>query len=322
VRRIWNALTAAFVIAALTGVTARAEYPDRPIRLVVGFAAGGGADILVRYFGEKLAALSGATVVVENKPGAAGNLATDAVAKARPDGYTILLTASSTLAGNVHIYKSLPFEPIKDLTPITTLAELGFVIAVNPELTPVKDVKELGELLKGKGGKVTYGVATTTAQACAELFRAAAGFEGTSVSYKASAQALSDVAAGQINFACADSLFALGQEKAGKVKLLAVTTTHRLSALSHVPTFQEGGFASVVVAPWWAAYVPAKTPPDVARKLAGWLDQIVASPETKEFLARQATEPLIGSAALAQEKLAADLKAWAEIVKIAKIEPQ
>jgi tripartite-type tricarboxylate transporter receptor subunit TctC len=322
VRRNWNAVAAAFVIAVFASAAARAEYPDRPIRLLVGFAAGGGADILVRYFGEKLAALSGATVLVENKPGAAGNLANDAVAKARPDGYTILMQASSALAGNVHIYKSLPYDPVKDFTPITTLAELGFVIAVNPELTPVKDVKELGEFLKGKGGKVTYGVATTTAQACAELFRSAAGFEGTSVSYKASAQALSDVTAGQINFACADSLFALGQEKAGKVKLLAVTTTHRLSALSHVPTFQEGGFADVVVAPWWAAYVPAKTPPDVVAKLSGWLNQIVASPETKEFLARQATEPLIGSAGLAQEKLAADLKAWAEIVKIAKIEPQ
>jgi tripartite-type tricarboxylate transporter receptor subunit TctC len=308
-------------IALCAALPAHAEYPDRPIRVLVGFAAGGGADIMVRWFSEKLRAESGAVVVVENKPGAGANLAQDTVAKAKPDGYTLLMTASSSLAGNAYVYKNLPYDPIKDFAPITSLSELGFVLAINPERTPVKNVAEFTELMKAKGGKATYGIATTTALASSALYLAATGLDATQVAYKATATALSDLAANQIDFVFADATFAIQQAKQGRIKLIAVTTAKRMNSAPDLPTFLEQGF-NVELAPWWAAYAPAGTPPEITRKLEGWLGKAVTLPETKDFLLQQGADPLPGSADFVRDRLAQEMQRWARITSLAKIEPQ
>ena len=299
---------------------AHADFPERPIRFVVGFPAGSGADLLVRYFAEKVAAVAGATVVVENKPGATGNIGTDLVAKSRPDGYTVLMGASSNMAGNPQIYKDLPWDAQRDFEPVTTFAQLGFVLTVSAA-NPAATVADLTRQLKAKGDRVSFGFGNTSGLAASSLYAAEAGFQATSVAYKSNPQAVSDTAAGQIDFVFSDAIFAVGQEKLGTVKLLGVTTAQRLSSLPNVPTMMEAGLPGATLAPWWGAFVPIKTPPDIVAKLAGWLNTVVAMPETREALAKQGSEPLPGSAELARTMLADSLKDWARIVKIAKIEP-
>lgn len=297
------------------------QYPDRPIRVIVGFPAGSGADILCRFFTERMATVSGATVIVDNKPGATGNIGSDAAAKAKPDGYTLLMGASSNMAGSTHIYKSLTWDPQRDFAPVTTFAQLGFVLTIAAN-NPAKTVAEFTAQLKAKGGKTTFGFGNTSGLAASSLYAAEAGFPATSVAYKGNPQAVSDVSGGQIDYVFSDAVFASGQEKAGKVRILAVTTPQRLSSLPSIPTMKESGLGNATIAPWWALFAPAKTPPDILSKLEGWLNQVSTNPEAKEFLNKQGAEPLPGTQTKAREMLADSLKEWGRIVKIAKIDPQ
>ncbi len=301
---------------------AHADFPDRPIKIESGFPAGGGADILIRWYAEKLRELTGQPVVIESKPGAGGNLGTDALVKSKPDGYTIMMAPSSAIAGNIYLYKNLPFNLRTDVIPIVTLAQLGFVLTVNPEKTPAKTVDEFVALMKAKNGRATYGIPTTTAHACAALLMAAAGFEGTQVAYKAMAAAVSDVAAGQIDFVMSDAPFALTQEKQGKVKVLAVTLEQRSTAFPQIPTLAEQGIKGAELSPWWAAYAPAKTPPEIIAKYADWFNKINAMADTRDYLVKQGMEPLPGSTDQAKQRLQAEIERWAKIVQIAKLEAQ
>ena len=291
------ALSALVSVAAMfLGMIApvRAEYPDRPIKLVVGLAAGSGADILVRFFADRLPAVSGATVLVENKPGALTNIATDLVAKSKPDGYTLLLTASSGLAGNSFIYKNLPFDPVRDFVPVTTFAQLGFVLTV-AATNPATSVAELTAQLKAKNGRATFGWGNTSGLASSTLYLSEAGIEAVSVPYKANPTAVSDVSAGQIDLVFSDAPYVIGQQKVGKVKLLAVTPTTRLSSLPDVPTMAESGLPGASIAPWWAAFAPARTPPEIVAKLETWFNKIASAPENREPLVALGVEPLPGS---------------------------
>jgi tripartite-type tricarboxylate transporter receptor subunit TctC len=316
-------LKIALIAAALTmPAAARADYPDRLIKVVMGFPAGGGADILVRWYTDKLKEITGQSVIIENKPGAGANIATDAVAKAKPDGYTLLTGPSSSLAGNIFLYKNLPFDPLKDIIPVNTLAQLGFVLTINQKKNPANNVAEFVKMMKAKGEKMTYGIPTTTSQACAALFIAAAGLQGTPVAYKTMQAAISDVVAEQIDFVMSDAPFALTQEKQGKVKILAVATAKRSTAFPDIPTFAEQGINNAELPPWWAVYAPANTPADVVKKLADWLNQINAMPETREYLVRQGAEPLPGTTEGTRKKLADEVVLWEKIIKIAKFETQ
>lgn len=297
------------------------QYPDRPIKVVVGFPAGSGADILCRYFAEGLAKVSGATVVIENKPGATGNIGSETVARAKPDGYTLLMGASSNMAGGPNIYKDLTWHPQKDFEVVTTFAQLGFVLTI-AATSPAKTVPEFTALMKAKGGKATFGFGNTSGLAASSLYAHEAGFPVTSVAYKSNPQAVSDAAGGQIDFVFSDALFAMSQEKAGKVRILAVTTPQRLASLPNLPTMRELGLGNATIAPWWALMAPAKTPSDIIGKLEGWLNKVSSAPEAKEFLEKQGAEPLPGNQAKTREMLAESLKDWARIVSIAKIEAQ
>ena len=321
-RRDLGALALCAAATSALPSIARADYPDRFIKVVMGFPTGGGADILVRWYTDKIKDLSGQSVIIENRPGAGANIATDAVAKAKPDGYTLLTGPSSSLAGNIYLYKNLPFDPRMDIVPINPLAQVGFVLTINQKKNDAKNLTEFVTMMKAKGDKMTYGIPTTTSQACAALFIAAAGLTGVPVAYKTMQAAISDVVAEQIDFVMSDAPFALTQEKQGKVKILAVATEKRSTAFPEIPTFAEQGFKDVELPPWWAMYAPAGTPPDVIKKIADWLNQINAMPETREYLVRQGAEPLPGTPEGTAKKLADEIALWEKIMKIAKFETQ
>ena len=291
------ALVAALMLALWSAGAACAQnYPSRPIKIFVGLPAGGGADIIARYFAEQLSKQVGQPVVTENKPGAGGNLATQAVATAEPDGYTLLFSTSNALSGNFYLYKNLPFT-LADFAPITTLGQGAFALAVSGK-SPVKSVGELTGYLKDKGGKAAYGSPTSISLACAEVYMAQVGVTARLVRYKASAQALNELRAGEIDFFFIDSTAAIGPAKRGDIRVLAVTTKSRNVALPEVPTMQEAGIADFDMSSWFGMFAPAKTPNDIRVKLEEWFNAIVRRPQTADYLTSIGIEALPGAPAL------------------------
>ena len=313
----------AWLAAVLASTSAAyAEYPDRPVKVVLGLAAGGGADVLTRWYVDKLRQVSGGTFVVENKVGASGNIAAETVAKAKPDGYTLMFAASASMGGNRFIYKNLPFDTVKDFDPITTFCQLGFALLVNPEKTPVNSVAELTALLKQKNGKATYGWAVTSGLAASVLYTIVEDIAVVPVAYKTTAAAVSDLAAGQVDFVFADIMFATAQQKQGRVKILATSANRRAAMAPDVPTMEEAGVKAPDQTPWWAVWGPHGLPPEVISKLTKWVNQITEMPDTKEFLTSQGADPLPGSPEKTKEMLQRSIATWAKVVNLAKIEPQ
>lgn len=303
------------------GGFAHANYPERPIRVVLGFPAGSGADILCRWFTAKAGEAGGVTFIVDNKPGAAGNLSVEQVAKAKPDGYTILFGGAAGIAASPYIYKNLPFDASKDLQPIVSVAELVFALSVSTN-SPAQSVADLSALLKGKGPKATYGWAVTSSLASAVLYLKDVGLKDVvQVTYKTTPAATSDAAAGQVDFTFADAMYALGQEKAGKVRILATTGSRRPSAVPDRPTMIEAGASSVFVAPWWAVFTPTGTPDAVVAQLEKWFSAAVALPATRDFLLSQGADALPGDAAFVRKRLEEDSARWKEVTTLAKFEP-
>jgi len=312
-----------FVPVALSPLPALAqEYPAREIRSICNFAAGSGADILVRYYSDRLARLAGKPVLVENKVGAQGNIATEYVARAKPDGYTIMITpASSTLAAARHIFKQLSFDPIRDFTPVTTLAKLSFAIAVDAK-RPIHSIAELTEYLKKKPGDGNYATGSNTGLVAAELYKEMAGLKSTHIPYKAAPNALSDLLGGEVDFMSYDVTFLMAQARAGRVRMLALTSATRLSMLPEVPTMAESGFAGYDLTPWFGVVVPAGTPRLIVERLAAWFNQISASDETRKFLENVATDPFPGDSESMAALIKAETENWGKYVRLAKIEPQ
>jgi tripartite-type tricarboxylate transporter receptor subunit TctC len=295
------------------------DYPAREIRSICNFAAGSGADIIVRYYSEQLAKLAGKPVIVENRPGAQGALASGFVAKSAPDGYTIHITpASSTLASAPHIWKQLPYDPLKDFATVTTINSLAFVVAVDAA-GPLKTMQELIASLKQKPGHGFYGTLSNSGQIAAELLKANTGLQTTYVPFKVTGDAFTSLLGGSIDFMSVDATWARGQ---GKVRILAVTSAKRTPSLPNVPTLAEAGVPGVDISPWWGVVVPAGTPRPIIDKLAGWFNQIVASEETKQFHARFAIDPLPGSPESMAALLKTEVERWGGFVKLAKIQPQ
>jgi tripartite-type tricarboxylate transporter receptor subunit TctC len=295
------------------------DYPAREIRSICNFAPGSGADIIVRYYSDQLARLAGRPVVVENKPGAQGTIATGFVAKSPADGYTILITpASSTLATAPHLFKQLPFDPVKDFAPVTTINSLAFVVAVDAA-KPFNTVQDLIRHLRQKPGHGFYGTQSNSGQVAAELFKAGTGLTTTYVPFKVTGEAFTNLLSGEIDFMSVDATWARSQSK---VRILAVTAPKRTSTMPEIPTLAEAGVPGVDVSPWWGVVVPAGTPRPIVDKLAGWFNQITNSPETRQFLARSALDPFPGSPEQMAALLKTEIARWGGFVKLAKIEPQ
>jgi len=313
-----NLLGALFFLISLSA--AAQDYPTHEIRSVCNFTAGSGADILVRYYSDKLSRLAGRPVIVENRPGAQGLVATDFVAKSKPDGYTIMLTpASSTLATAPHIFKQIPFDPQKDLAPVTTVV-MGpaFTIAVDAA-KPYKNVDDLVKALKPKQGNGFYGTQSNSGQVTGELFKQMAGLKTTYVPYKATTDALSSLLSGEVDFLTVDATWGSTMHPQ-KIRLIAVTTAKRTASLPDIPTMEEQGFKDFDITPWWGVVVAAGTPRPIIDKLAGWFNQINTMPETKEFLARSVVEVFPGSPESMAALLKTETERWGRFVSLAKIE--
>ncbi len=316
------ARSAAAALALAASLAGAQDYPARDIRSLCNYSAGSGADLIVRYYSDKLSRLAGKPVIVENKVGANGALATDALAKSKPDGYTIMITpASSTIAAAPYLFKNLPFDTSKDFAAVTTIASLSFVLMVDAA-RPVKTIDELVASLKAKPNNGFYGTTNNTGVIAAELFKQKAGLGTVYVPYKQNTQALTDLLLGQIDFIAFDATWAVGQAKGGKVRILAATAAKRSVALPDVPTLTELGYGGNDVSPWWGVVVPAGTPKPVVDRLAGWFNQITAQPDTQKFLSNSAFDPFPGSPEQMQALLKSDAARWERYVRLAKIEPQ
>jgi tripartite-type tricarboxylate transporter receptor subunit TctC len=298
------------------------DYPAREIRALCNYAPGSGADLIVRFYSDRLSKLAGRPVLVENRVGANGAIATDALAKSKPDGYTILITpVTSTIVSAPYMFKSLPFDSAKDFTAVTTIASLSFVILVDAA-GPIKSIGDLVTHLRAKPTTSFYGATSNTGVIAAELFKTAAGVKTTYVPYKQNVQALTDLLLGHLDFISFDATWALGQAKGGKLRILAATAARRSAAIPEVPTLAELGYGGNDVSPWWGVVVAAGTPKPVVDKLAGWFNQITAAEDTKQFLSASAFDPFPGTPEQMQALMKSDAERWKRYVELAKIEPQ
>jgi tripartite-type tricarboxylate transporter receptor subunit TctC len=318
-QRVCVGAIAAMACAFASGATAQ-DYPSRPIHVVIGFAAGSGADILTRFYANKLAEVSGQSTVVENRPGAVGIIAATVVAKAKPDGYTVLFSGNTIMAGGRHLVKDFPFDPDKDLVPAAAFLETPFVLAVSAK-SGANSVAELVTLLKSKTrNRSAY--TNPTGLLSTELFKMKTGIESESVSYKTTADAIPDLADGTLDFMILDGTFAVGQVKAGRIRALAATTNRGITALPDVPTMQEAGIPDYHFSPWWAAYVPAGTPPAIVAKIEGWVGAISKTPEAAKFLDTMAALPVIGDAEWVRARIASDRPLIDRLAQAANLQPQ
>jgi tripartite-type tricarboxylate transporter receptor subunit TctC len=315
----WRTFIAAIVAAcALAGTHAAAqEYPAKPIRIFVGFAPGGGTDIMARIVAPRLAERLGQPVIVENRPGAGGNLATDAVVKAAPDGYTLLMGTIASLAINPSLFKNLPFDPVSDLTTISMGVSLANVVVVHPSV-PAKTLSELIALAKQQPGKLTYSSSGngTAGHLSGALFESLAGVDLVHVPYKSGGQAMSDLLGGQVDMSFAAAPGAIAQIKAGKIRALAVTTRERSAFLPDVPTVVEAsGIKGYESSNWYGLVGPARLPKAVVDKLNAAMVETLKETGTREKLAAQGLEATPSSPDEFSVFLRAEIVKWAKVVK-------
>ena len=262
------------------------DYPTRPIILIVPFAPGGSVDIVARIAGQKLAERLGKPVVVENRPGGSTLVAASAVAKASPDGYTLMIAPSGTLAINATLYNKLPYDPLRDFAAVALITVVPLVLVVNPAL-PVRSVPDLISLSKEKPGQLSYASAGagSSLHLAAELFKGLTGIELTHVPYKGGAPAMSDVVAGHVSLMFADTGVALPQIREGNVRALGVSSMARLSAAPDIPSIAEA-VPGYDAASWQMVVAPAGTPKEIVAKLRGEIAAVMASPDIRERLAQ------------------------------------
>ena len=284
-----------FLLCLCGAFSAQAAYPEKPIKIVVGFAAGGGSDILTRTIAPALAEALGQPVIVDNLPGAGGNRAMAEVARARPDGYTLLM-GTPGLATNSSLYANLGFDPAKDFAPVAMVASVQNVLLVRPSLS-VQKVSELIDLARQSPGKLNYASpgSGTSLHLAGELFNESAGVKTVHVPYKGGGQALSDLMSGQVDFMFNVLPSALPQIKAGTVRAIAVTGSQRSDALPDIPTMIESGVAGYTAVTWNGILAPAGTPPEIIEKLNKTIGQVLASPEMLQRYASIGTTVLTGS---------------------------
>jgi len=283
-------------IAAMVVTTAAAfaqEYPAKPIRLVVGFTAGGISDVLARAIGAKLSASIGQQVVVDNRAGAGTTIASEIVAKSPPDGYTLFMQDITTHAINATLYKKLPYDTVKDFTPISLVASSPLMLVVHPSL-PVKSVKELIALAKSKPGQIVYASSGngTILHLAAETMKSMAGIDMVHVPYKGSSQAVQGVLTGEVAVSFSTMPPALPQVKSGRLRALGVTTPKRNAAAPEVPTVAEAGLPGFDIVLYSGVLGPAKMPAAVVAKLNSELAKVVNNPEVKSVYASLGVDPL------------------------------
>ena len=305
-------------LVAIAAVSASAQtYPTRPIRLVVPFPAGGTTDILAREVGDRLSRSLGQSVVVDNRPGAAGNIGSDMVAKSAPDGYTLLMGTVGTHAINPSLYTKMPYDHVKDFAPVVLVAGVPNVLEVTPSL-PVNSVADLIKLAKEKPGQLNFASSGsgTSIHLSGELFKTMAGVDMTHVPYKGSAPALTDLMGGQVQLMFDNLPSSLQQIKAGKLRAIAVTSAQRAPALPNVPTIAESGLPGFEASSWFGLLAPAGTPPAVIARINTEVNQWLQTGEAKEKLVAQGAVVAGGTPEQFAAHIRAETEKWAKVVKV------
>jgi tripartite-type tricarboxylate transporter receptor subunit TctC len=312
-----------FIAASACGTSLAQIYPDKPIRLIVPFAAGGGSDFAGRLIGQKLTEQLGQTVVVDNRPGAASLLGTQIAAHAAPDGYTLLL-ADSGLTINIAFFKDPKYDALKDFDPVSVVAETPYILVVNPGLPFATGVKDFVAAAKAQAGKLTIGSAGSGSgtHMTGELFRLRAGINMIHVPYKSVGPALSDVVAGQINSTISTPPVTLPLAKAGRVRIIAAAAPKRSPLLPDVPTFAESGVPDVNVSNWYSVITVAGTPVPIVNRLNKEIARALASPDIKDRLAVSALEAAPNTPEEFRRKIADELQRWARVVRDAGIKQE
>ena len=298
-------------------------YPDGNIRVLCAFPPGAGLDLMVRFFANKLQPICGRPVLVENRPGAGGAIATEALTRAKPDGYTIFLHAGNAMAATHHLIKNNPLDARQKITIAATISRQSFVLAVDAD-SPWKTLAELTAHLKQKGDKATFatgGIGVAVGDVMGAIYNQAMGLQAVPVNYKTADASLNDLRAGQVDFGCYDPVFAIGQRREGRLRVLAVASKDRRATLPDVPSMTELGVPMDLLG-WFALMVPAGTDPAIVAQLNAWTRQILADAEMIKFLASFGGDPWVSTPAEGQARLNQDIDAWAEFVRIAKLQPQ
>jgi tripartite-type tricarboxylate transporter receptor subunit TctC len=317
----------AALLAALTlpagspHVLAQDSYPGRPVEFVVPFAAGSATDTLARVLGEKMSASLGQPIVVDNRPGASGFLAAQNVARAEPDGHTVLVTSNTTHAANQSLFKKLPYDPVADFAPVTTLGTITLALVVNPSV-PASTTKELIDYAKANPGELTFGSGSSSSRIAGEMLRTLAGIDMTNVPYKSNPQAVTDLLGEQISLVFADISTTLPHAKAGKVKALAVSSAKRSPLAPDLPTMAEAGVPGYDLTAWFAAFVPAGTPKPIVEKLNAAFKAAIADPKVTQSLLNAGIEPSSSTPEELKAFVASETEKWAKTVKAAGIEPE
>jgi tripartite-type tricarboxylate transporter receptor subunit TctC len=302
---------------------AASAYPERPIHIIVPFEAGGGGDIIVRLISQELSQRLGQAVVVENRAGASGNIGTEVVAHARPDGYTLLMSNVAPMAINTALFKHLPYDPVKDFTAISPLAVFANVLVVPPSLN-VHNIAELVALSKGRPGGLNYASAGngSITNLSAVMFRTATGVDMVQVPYRGGGPAIAALVGAQVDLYFSSLPAALPYVKDGRLVALGMTSAKRSASAPNIPTLAEDGLAGFDAVTWIGLVGPAGVPDDIVSRLNAEVTEIVRSPTMTEKLVRFGAEPSYSSAPEYAAYIRAEVKRWAEVVRQANIPPQ
>ncbi len=314
-RRLLQALPWLLISAGAASVQAQTVWPSKPVTIVVPFAPGGGTDISARILAQRLSIVWGQPVLIDNKGGAGGNVGLDAVARAKPDGYTLLIGNVGTQSINPTLYKKLSYNPDTSFVPLGQFAELPFVLAVTATL-PVKNVKELVDMAKAQPDKLTYASSGNggSPHLSAETFKIATNTKILHIPYKGGGAAMTDLMSGNVDMIFASVLETSGFIKAGKLKALAITSKNRVSAMPDVPTLQESGITGAESGSWIGLLAPAGMPKEIAEKVSKSLLQAVAMPDIQQQLLAQGAIAKGGTAADFAQLIATDRKRYARII--------
>ncbi|MGH8663344.1 MAG: Bug family tripartite tricarboxylate transporter substrate binding protein [Burkholderiales bacterium] len=310
-------LSAAGAVLGLTAALCPAqEYPVKPVRMIIPYPPGGGTDFFARTLGAKLAEAFGQPVVMENRPGAAGVIGADAVAKAAPDGYTIFIGQASNLAINPHLMAKLPYDPLRDFSPVSLVGGSPSLLVVHPSL-PVHTVKDLVALARAKPGAIVYASAGTGSPGhiSTEYFKRVAGIELLHVPYKGARPALTNVLAGEASLYFTSPVAAQPLVRAGRLRQVAVTSAKRFAPLPEVPTIAESGYPEIDIVSWWGLLTPANVPREIVARLHAETVKSMNAPETKDRLAKQGVAVMTNTPDAFAQFIRSEIDKWGRMVK-------
>jgi tripartite-type tricarboxylate transporter receptor subunit TctC len=316
----WRMICAALLLGFSQKV-ALAQYPTKPVHIVVPYAAGGAVDAFARVLSPQLSEVWGQQVIVDNRPGASTMIGAEQVAKSAPDGYTLLLTAELTFVTVPHLYEKIPYDPLKDFAPITALVSATQALVANPSL-PAKTVKDIVTLAKAKPGELTYGSfgIGSTGHLNMEVLQTMTGARFNHIPYNGAGPAMNDVIGGHISFMLAALSIVKGNVQAGKLRMIGVGSDHRSRDFPEVPTISESGAPGFEAKSWFGLVAPAGTPPDIISKINKDVAKVILDPAfADKYLAAQGLEPIVGSPEQFMTFMRAEAVKWGKVVKDANI---